>query len=89
MNKFPMLLHRLDKCWYSEKLTFEKEEYTHEKKNRGRNIIWHNPPFTENAKINIAKQFLHLLDKNFGRAVNSTRSSIITTSKLAIVPWII
>ena len=89
MNKFPMLLHRLDKFWYSEKLTFEKEQYTHEKKNRGRNIIWHNPPFTENAKINIAKQFLHLLDRNFGRAVNSTRSSIITTSKLAIVPWII
>ena len=34
MNRFSMLLHRffndiLDKCRYSEKLTFEKEQYTH------------------------------------------------------------
>ena len=55
----PFYKDMLDKCWYSEKLTFEKEQHAHERKNRGRNIIWHNPPFTENAKINIAKQFLH------------------------------
>ena len=57
----------LDKCGYSEKLTFEKEQYTQERRNRERNIIWYNPPFSENVKTNIAKQFLHLLDKHFGR----------------------
>ena len=56
----------LDKCGYSEKLTFEKEQYIHERRNRGRNIIWYEPPFNKNIKINIAKQFLHLLDKDFG-----------------------
>ena len=57
----------LDKCGYSEKLTFEKEQYTQERRTRERNIIWYNPPFSENVKTNIAKQFLHLLDKHFGR----------------------
>ena len=57
----------LDKCGYSEKLSFEKEQYTHERRNRGRNIIWYNPPFSKNVKTNIAKQFLYLLDKHFGR----------------------
>ena len=29
----------LDKCGYSEKLTFEKEQYAHERIYRGKNII--------------------------------------------------
>ena len=29
----------LDKCGYSEKVTFDKEQYTHKRRNRGRNII--------------------------------------------------
>ena len=55
-----------DKCWCSEKLTFEKKQYTHERRIRGRNIIWYNPPFSKNVKTNIAKRFLLLLDKHFG-----------------------
>ena len=46
---------------------FEKEQYTHERRNRGRNMTWDNSPFTKNVKPNIAKQFLHLLDTHFGR----------------------
>ena len=57
----------LDKCGYSEKLTFEKEQYTHERRNRGRNIIWYNPSFSKNVKTYIAKQSFHLLDKYFGK----------------------
>ena len=57
----------LDQCEYSEKLTFEKEQYKQERRNRERNIIWYNPPFSENVKTNIAKQILHLSDKHFGR----------------------
>ena len=30
-------------------------------------MIWYNSPFSKNVKPNIAKQFLHLLDKHFGR----------------------
>ena len=57
----------LDKCGYSENLTFQKKQYTHERRNRRRNIIWYNPSFSKNVKTNIEKQFLHLLDKHFGR----------------------
>ena len=32
-----------------------------------RNIIWYNSLFMKNVETNIAKQFLHLLDKNYGR----------------------
>ena len=46
---------------------FEKEQCTYKRRNRGRNIIWHNPPFSKNVKTNIAKQFLYLLGKHFGR----------------------
>ena len=57
----------LDKCGYSERFTFEKEQYTLERRNRGRNINCYNPPFSKNVKTNIAKQFLYFLDKHFGR----------------------
>ena len=57
----------LYKCGNSEKPTFEKEQHTHDRRNRGRNIIWYNPPFSKNVKTNIAKQFLHLSGKHFGR----------------------
>ena len=63
----PFYTDILDKCGYSEKLTFDKEQYTHERKNRGKNIIWYNPPLSKNVKTNIEKQFLHLLDKHFDR----------------------
>ena len=56
-----------DKCGYSEKLTFEKKQYTHERRNTGRNIIWYNPSFSKDIKTNIAKQFSYWLDKQFGR----------------------
>ena len=58
----------LHKCGYSEKLTFEKGQYTYERRNRRRNIIWYNQPFSKNVKTNTAKQFLHLLDKHFSRS---------------------
>ena len=61
----------LDKCGYSERLAFEKEQCTHEIRNRGRNIIWYNPPFSKMLKpifrnnvytywINILSQDLQL-----------------------------
>ena len=34
-------------------------------KNRGRNIVWFNPPYSCNVATNIGKKFLLLLDKHF------------------------
>ena len=47
----------LDKYGYSEKLTFEKEQYTHDRRNRGRNIIRCNP--------NLVKMLKPILRNNF------------------------
>ena len=35
------------------------------RKARKRNIVWFNPPFSENMKINIGREFLRLLAKHF------------------------
>ena len=50
-------------------LEFPKE-ISNEKKNRRRcrNIIWFNPPFSQTVKTNVARVFLHLLDKHFPRS---------------------
>ena len=34
-------------------------------RNRQRNIIWFNPPFSKNIKTNIARNFLNLVDTHF------------------------
>ena len=39
---------------------------THQyRRNRQRNIIWFNPPFSKNIKTNIARNFLNLVDTQF------------------------
>ena len=67
MNKFSMLMH-CSIMTFSINVNIlknsEKEEYTIERRNRGRNIIWYNPPFSKNVTLT---QFLHLLDKHFSR----------------------
>ena len=79
----------LDKCGYSERLAFKKEQCTHEIRNRGRNIIWYNPPFSKMLKPifqnNVYTYWINILVE----IINITRSSIVTTSKLVIVAWII
>ncbi|KAL9962239.1 hypothetical protein ACROYT_G031321 [Oculina patagonica] len=38
------------------------------RRNRTRNIIWLNLPYSENVQTNIARLFLHLVDKHFPRS---------------------
>ena len=47
-----------------------QKEISSEKKNRQRrrNIIWFNPPFSQTVKTNVARLFLRLLDKHFPRS---------------------
>merc|ERR1711954_610802 len=35
------------------------------RRQRKRNIMWYNPPFTKNLEINLGKEFFKLLDKHF------------------------
>ena len=56
----------LEKCGYTEKIKYVQKKTTTRNKNRSRNIIWYNPPFSQNVKTNIGKQFLKLINKHFG-----------------------
>ena len=38
---------------------------TNKKRQRKRNIIWYNPPYSKNVATNIGKKFLDLIEKHF------------------------
>ena len=38
------------------------------RRNRPRNILWYNPPFSKNVKTNVGKCFLSLIDQHFPRS---------------------
>ena len=50
---------------FDHKLDYMKQASQKTHRNRQRNIIWFNPPFSKNVKTNIARNFLCLIDKHF------------------------
>ena len=60
----------LKNAGYNDRLVYTKEADSQEKlrnkRKRTRNIIWFNPPYSENVKTNIGRRFLSLIDKHFG-----------------------
>ena len=54
----------LKKSGYNHKLTYTKNT-NNTRKNRNRNVIWFNPPYSANVTTNIGKSFLYLIDKHF------------------------
>ena len=59
----------LKDCGYKEKIQFQQNEHqqTQPRRNRSRNIIWFNPPFSSNAETNVARKFLKLVKKHFSK----------------------
>ena len=56
----------LDKSGYKHKLKYQANiNIANNKKQRKRDIIWFNPPYSKNGKTNIGKIFLNLLKKHF------------------------
>ena len=60
----PYYNNALSNSGYKDKISYTKEQERNPK-NRGRNIIWFNPPYSTNVKTNVAKTFLLLVDKHF------------------------
>ena len=55
----------LDKSGYKHKLKHQANINTaNNKKQRKRNIVWFNPPYSKNVKTNIEKIFLNLITKH-------------------------
>ena len=51
---------------YTKTLTYNKHrQTTRPKRTRQRNIIWYNPPISNNVQTNIGKTFLRLVSKHF------------------------
>ena len=50
---------------FSHKLEYMPHVTQQPRRNRLRNIIWFNPPFSKNVKTNIARSFLKLVDTHF------------------------
>ena len=58
----------LESSGYNKNIQYEKNHNQKTKKNRSRNIIWFNPPFSQNVQTNIAKSFIRLIDKHFPKS---------------------
>ncbi len=55
----------IERSNFDHKLDYMKQAPQKSRRNRQRNIIWFNPPFSKNVKTNIARNFLCLIDKHF------------------------
>ena len=56
----------LNNSGYDFTLKFEsQDEERNKKRKRRRNVLWFNPPFSNNVKTNVGKRFLHLIKKHF------------------------
>ena len=52
---------------YSDVLGYEPSHKTRRTRNRKRNIVWFNPPYSKNVATNIGKEFINLLHIHFPR----------------------
>ena len=66
----PEYQEALEKSGHKTKLKYQEENKAtssnkEQRRKRGRNITWFNPPYNKNTKTNIGKEFLKLLDYHF------------------------
>ena len=63
----PLFQEALDKSGYQYKLKFKptNQQPRPKNRNRKRNITWFNPPYNTEAKTNLGKEFLKLVDECF------------------------
>ena len=58
----------LDNSGYHYNLSFTPSQTPHPRKTRQRNILWFNPPYSNNVETNVGKCFLSLIDKHFPKS---------------------
>ena len=63
----PIYEKALKDAGYKEKIQYEEKQESNKKKNRkrSRNITWFTPPYNQEVKTNITKEFLKILNKSF------------------------
>ena len=53
----------LEKCGFNESIKYSPNQL--KQRNRKRQIIWLNPPYSVNVKTSVCKLFMKLIDKHF------------------------
>ena len=67
-NSAPYYNNNLKESGYKEKLQFQpNKHHPTSRRNRSRNIIWFNPPYSINVETNVARRFLNLVKKHFSK----------------------
>ena len=67
-NSAPYYNNILKESGYKEKLQFQpNKHHPISRRNRSRNIIWFNPPYSINVETNVARRFLNLVKKHFSK----------------------
>ena len=61
----PMYQNALKHSNFDHDLSYIRYTPQQPRRNRQRNIIWFNPPFSKNVSTNIGRDFLSLIDKHF------------------------
>ena len=69
-NAKTVYLEAFNKSGYNYNLSYNesRNENQHSQRNRPRNILWYNPPFSKNVKTNVGKRFLSLVDQHFRKS---------------------
>ena len=73
----PLYETALNESGYKTTLTYTKTTNLNNR-NRAHNIIWFNPPYSQNVKRNIGKTFPKLVKSIFQEVINYTKYSIET-----------
>ena len=60
--ELPIYQDALHKAGYNSKLVYENGPEHTDKRKRHRNVLWFNPPYSQNVKTNIGSKFLSLID---------------------------
>ena len=75
----PIYQNALRHSNFDHEFTYTQDAPQRTRRNRQRNIIWFNPPFSKSVNtINIGREFLSLLTNTFHYSTNYTRFSTET-----------
>ena len=61
----PLYNDALKQSNFDTNLAYTQTQDNSQRRNRQRNVIWYNPPYSKNVRTNVAQTFLKLIDKHF------------------------
>ena len=79
----PIYNDALKASGYTDSLSYANDRPKQKGKNRQRNIIWFNPPYSMNVATNIGRTFLKLVDKHFPKKSKLNRIFNRNTLKIS------